>query len=187
MSNQPVYQRTYDLIERSLKEFGNYTQALSRTQEQIEDDEDIVEEAVRLKRMGRYDESCKIYLDLMRERKLASSEMLYFLFKPTACAGCFDLSMILLFNSFQILANYGYAQGSNQENWLMNMGYLAARIVNDSDIAAAQQVLTPISGNPNYKIPVDIDTLRAQIANMLSLEGFNPQLKAFLIEMIKTA
>jgi len=187
MTNQPVYQRTYDLVEGRLGEFGSYTQALSRSEEQMEDDADVLEEAVRLKRMGRYDESCKIYLDLMRDRKLASSEMLYFLFKPTVCAGCFDLAMILLFNSFQMLANYGYAQGSNQENWLMNMGYLAARIVKDSDLAVVEQGLAPLSGNPNYKIPVDIDTLRAQIANMISLDGFNPQLKSFLIEMINTA
>ena len=187
MANLPIYQKTRSLMESRMGEIKRYYHALSRSQDQIEDDSDIVDEAVRLKRMGRYDESCKIYLDLMHEHKMASSEILYYLFKSVACAGCFDLSLIILFDSFEILIEHGYAQGSNQENWLMNMGFLAARIVNDSDLATVEQGLTPISGNPNYKIPVDIGTLRNQVSNLIASADTDSDLKSFLNEMIRSA
>jgi hypothetical protein len=124
-----------------------------------------IQEAVQLKRTGRYIESIKKYIDLMENTKTIYSGIMYFLYKVVACSG-------YLIDAYLILNN-GQRAYRVKNNKLDSLGDTSGFIEHLEKLKTAlrsenalKKYLTSISGNPNYKLPRSYLVIRQEIESI---------------------
>ena len=124
-----------------------------------------IQEAVQLKRISRYIESIKIYIDLMENSKTIYSGIMYFLYKVVACSG-------YLIDAFLVLNN-GQRAYRVKNNKLNSFGDASGFIDHLEKLKTAlrsenalKNYLTSISGNPNYKLPRSYLVIKQEIESL---------------------
>ena len=108
------------------------------------------DEAINLKREGKYVESCRLYFDQIIARKAITEKWASGLFKTLAAAG--DLADAVEFG-FEWYNNYADQSQINSDKLVMHLGNLLALIQENPNVTMSfPDYLKAISGNPNYSI-----------------------------------
>ncbi len=109
------------------------------------------DEAINLKREGKYVESCRLYFDQIIARKAITEKWASGLFKTLAAAG--DLADAVEFG-FEWYNNYADQSQINSDKLVMHLGNLLALIQGQATMPFPEY-LKAISGNPNYTVDMN--------------------------------
>lgn len=109
------------------------------------------DEAINLKRAGKYVESCKLYFDQILARKAITEKWASGIFKTLAAAG--DLADAVDFG-FEWYNNYVDQSEINSDKLVMHLGNLLTLIQGQASMPFPEY-LKAISGNPNYSIDMN--------------------------------
>jgi hypothetical protein len=130
--------------------------------------EPIIQQAVHLKREGKYFESTKIYLDLMIQNKTLFTDILSFMYKVVSSAGYLSEGIKILQQGKSIFNTRNRSYDGPGTSIAMSLGLGSTfdshyqRLINACrSEATLHEYLASISGNPNYIAPRSfIDMIR---------------------------
>ena len=118
--------------------------------------EGLFQEAIQLKRQGYYNDSFRVFIDLIENESCVYTGILNGIFKVAACAGYLNATKSLLMIGNDAMKNEYNPFGltNNFQDHLERLNYAV------EDESSLLVYLKSISGNPYYTFPYDYSELK---------------------------